>query len=468
MKKVNRHILIIALVFSLLVPVVSYAKVKMVPADFSGIAENARHAVVNIRTTKTIKGGGRVFNFFGQGPFGGRDLFRQFMNPYGQQGPSRDYKENSLGSGFVIDPKGYIVTNNHVVDGADEIVVKMYNKKEYPAKVVGRDKKTDLALLKIDAKGLDHLKLGSSNDLKVGSWVVAIGSPFGLEQTVTAGIVSAKGRILGSGPYDDFIQTDASINPGNSGGPLLNLDGEVIGINTAIIKSGQGIGFAIPSDLARGIVKQLRASGSVTRGWLGVAIQDVTPQLAKYYGIKDAEGALVAQVYDNNPAQKGGIQPGDIIIKVNDVAIESSRDLSSTIAGFGVGQKVSVTYLRDGNKHTTTVTLAKRSDDVKQLMSSSKGFDDLGMKLAAVGDSASEQYGYGPGAKGIVVVDVESGSKADQSGIQNGDLLKEINHRQIRTVKQYHEIMKNIDKGEAFELLFRRGNVSFIAVRLTR
>ena len=269
MKNVNRYIMVIALVFFLMVPVVSFAKVNMVPAGFSELAENARPAVVNIRTVKTIQGGGRVFNhFFGQ-PFNDKDFFRQFTNPFNRRGPSRDYKQNSLGSGFIIDRKGYIVTNYHVVDGADEILVKMYNDKEYAATVVGGDPKTDLALIKIEAEGLVPLKLGSSDELKVGSWVVAIGSPFGLEQTVTAGIVSAKGRILGSGPYDDFIQTDASINPGNSGGPLLNLEGEVIGINTAIIKSGQGIGFAIPSDLARGIVKQLRDSGSVTRGVAG-------------------------------------------------------------------------------------------------------------------------------------------------------------------------------------------------------
>ena len=467
MKNVNKQILIIAMVFSLLVPVVSFAKVNMVPAGFSELAKDARPAVVNIRTVKTIQGGGRVFNhFFGQ-PFDDKDFFRQFTNPFNRRGPSRDYKQNSLGSGFIIDRKGYIVTNYHVVDGADEILVKMYNDKEYAAKVVGGDPKTDLALIKIEAEGLVPLKLGNSDDLKVGSWVVAIGSPFGLEQTVTAGIVSAKGRILGSGPYDDFIQTDASINPGNSGGPLLNLEGEVIGINTAIIKSGQGIGFAIPSDLARGIIKQLRDSGSVTRGWLGVAIQDVTPELAEYYGIKAAGGALVAQVYENNPAHEGGIQPGDIIVKVNDVEIKSSRDLSSAIAGFGVGEKVTVVYLREGQKRRATVTLARRSDD-QQLVHAQNGFDELGMKFASVGDDAARPYGYASDARGIVVVDIEPGSKADQSGIREGDLLKEVNHRPVETQKQYLKIMEGVAKGEQFQLLFRRGNVSFIAVRLVR
>ena len=468
MRNVKKQMMIFVLVLSLMVPVVSFARVNMVPADFSQLAENARPAVVNIRTVKTIQGGGRVFNhFFGQ-PFDERDFFRQFTNPFNRRGPSRDYKENSLGSGFIIDRKGYIVTNYHVIDGADEIKVKMYNDKEYAAKVVGGDPKTDLALIKIDAKGLVPLKLGNSDDLKVGTWVVAIGSPFGLEQTVTAGIVSAKGRILGSGPYDDFIQTDASINPGNSGGPLLNMDGEVIGINTAIIKSGQGIGFAIPSDLARGIVKQLKDSGSVTRGWLGVAIQNVTPELAQYYGIKATGGALVAQVYDDNPAQKGGIKPGDIIVKVNDVEIKSSHDLSSAIAGFGVGEKVVVTYIRDGQTRESTVTLDRRSDDDRVAVLADNGFDELGMKFALTTDEAARPYGYGSGAQGIVVVEIEPGSKADQAGIQEGDLLKEVNHRPVKSKKQYLKIMETVDKGELFQLLFRRGNVSFIAVRLTR
>ncbi len=468
MRSVKKQIMALALVFSLLVPAACFAKVNMVPADFSQLAEDARPAVVNIRTIKTIKGGGRVFNhFFGQ-PFDDRDFFRQFIDPFNRRGSSRDYKENSLGSGFIIDRKGYIVTNYHVIDGADEIQVKMYNDKEYDAKVVGGDPKTDLALIKIDAEGLVPLKLGNSDDLKVGTWVVAIGSPFGLEQTVTAGIVSAKGRILGSGPYDDFIQTDASINPGNSGGPLLNLEGEVIGINTAIIKSGQGIGFAIPSDLAKGIVKQLKDSGSVTRGWLGVAIQDVTPELAEYYGIKATGGALVAQVYENNPAHAGGIQPGDIITRVNDVEIKSSHDLSSAIAGFGVGEKVTVTYVREGQTRRATVTLAKRSDDDHLPVLTSNGFDELGMKFASINDEAARPYGYGPNARGIVVVEIEPGSKADQSGIREGDLLKEVNHRPVETEKQYLKAMETVSKGEQFQLLFRRGNVSFIAVRLTR
>ncbi|MCP4721816.1 MAG: trypsin-like serine protease, partial [Desulfobacteraceae bacterium] len=274
---------------------------QMVPISFSQLAEHAKTGVVNIQTVKTIQGGGRVFQHFFGSPFGGnKDGMEKFFSPFFNQQP-QSRKEKSLGSGFIITKDGYIVTNNHVIQDADQIKVILHDDKEYDADIIGTDPMTDLALIKIDAKKLAPLKFGSSSNAKVGSWVVAIGSPFGLEQTVTAGIISAKGRIIGSGPYDDFIQTDASINPGNSGGPLLNLKGEVIGINTAIIKSGQGIGFAIPSDMARGIIDQLTESKQVSRGWMGVAIQNVTKELVEYYGIKEITGVYVAKVYEENP-----------------------------------------------------------------------------------------------------------------------------------------------------------------------
>ena len=288
----------------------------MVPASFSELAKQAQPGVVNIRTVKTVKGGGRVFRHFFGNPFNPQDPFHNFGPSPDERAP--DYKQRSLGSGFIIDRDGYIVTNNHVIEGADEIKVSLANDKEFDAEIVGRDPNTDLALIKIKgASDLVPLKLGDSDKLLVGSWVVAIGSPFGLEQTVTAGIVSAKGRVIGSGPYDDFIQTDASINPGNSGGPLLNMNGEVVGINTAIVAQGQGIGFAIPVNLARGIIEQLKAHGSVTRGWLGVGIQDLTPELAEYYGLKDKQGVLVAQVFEGDPADKAGIKAKDVIIEVD-------------------------------------------------------------------------------------------------------------------------------------------------------
>lgn len=442
----------------------------MVPATFSDIADGARPAVVNIRTTKNIRGGGRVFNhFFGQP--GGDEMFRQFMAPFMEQQP-KQYEQNSLGSGFIVSSEGYIVTNNHVVEEADSISVKMYDNKEYDAKVVGRDPKTDLALIKIDGKGLASLKLGNSSDLKVGTWVVAIGSPFGLEQTVTAGIVSAKGRILGSGPYDDFIQTDASINPGNSGGPLLNLEGDVVGINTAIIQSGQGIGFAIPSDLARGIVDQLKSSGEVTRGWLGVGIQDITPELAEYYGIKDRDGVLVGTVYKDHPADKAGIRAGDIIVRVGNEPVKTSRELSTSIAGHAVGEKVDITFIREGQIKTTKVTLTKRSDSdqVEQSLSESGGgnFDEFGMSLSTLNEEIASKFGYNPRARGLVVTDLKSASKADRSGVRVGDILTEVNHRPVENIQQYANILKQIQQGSSVQLLFIRGNSSFIAVRLVK
>ncbi len=473
MKRINIVSLALIMMCLVALPNVSFSSSvpPMVPASFSDIAEQARPAVVNIRTTKSINGGGRVFNhFFGQ-PFGRDERFRQFMPPSMEEGQSGNYEQNSLGSGFIVSPEGYIVTNNHVVQGADSISVKMYDNKEYDAKLVGRDPKTDLALIKIDAKGLASLNLGKSSDLKVGTWVVAIGSPFGLEQTVTAGIVSAKGRILGSGPYDDFIQTDASINPGNSGGPLLNLEGEVVGINTAIIQSGQGIGFAIPSDLAKGIVDQLRNSGEVTRGWLGVAIQDITPELAEYYGIKDREGALVGTVYKDHPADKAGIRAGDIIIKVNDVPVKSSRELSTSIAGHAVGEIVDITFIRDGQAKTAEVALTRRNDSEmggQSVADSQTGFDEFGMNLSVMNEESASKSGYDPRIRGLVVTDLQPDSKAANSGIRVGDVLTGINHRQVENLNQYGSILKQIQKGASIQLLFIRGNSSFIAVRLVK
>ena len=443
---------------------------KMVMPDFSGIAAMAKPAVVNIRTEKTIKGGGRVFNFFGQ-PFGNNNPLNNFFHPFMGQGPSQDYVQKSLGSGFIISKDGYIVTNNHVVDGADDIKVKLANEKEYHAKVIGRDPKTDLALIKINAHNLIPLKIGSSDDLKVGNWVVAIGSPFGLEQTVTAGIVSAKGRIIGEGPYDDFIQTDASINPGNSGGPLLNMKGEVVGINTAIIKSGQGIGFAIPSDLAKGIVAQLKKTGKVTRGWMGVAIQDVTPQLAQYYGLKQNKGVLIAKVYKNNPAYKAGLKTGDIIISVNGKAVKSSRELSANIAGHAVGEKIRVTIIRNEHKKTLYVKLAERNDqnEGEALSENSEtGFDEFGFGFQELNPSIAKALGYPLEAKGLVIAEIKPQSRAADTGLKKGDLLKEVNRIPVKTMKAYRHVLGKIRKGGIVQLLFRRGNTSFFAVRFTK
>ncbi len=321
----------------------------MVPATFSDLAEKVRPGVVNLQVVKKVKNIGLSSRNFPGFPFGDKDPFGDFFGPFSQGNPPRGFEQRGVGSGFVISRNGYILTNNHVVEGADQIKVKLSNGKEYKGKVVGRDPKTDLALLKIEgASDLHPLNLGNSEDMKVGNWVVAVGSPFGLEQTVTAGIVSAKGRVIGSGPYDNFIQTDASINPGNSGGPLINMKGEVVGINTAIVAQGQGIGFAIPINMAKEIAGQLQDKGHVTRGWLGVTIQEVTPELAKSFGLKENKGALVAQVSPGSPAEKAGIEQGDIILEFDGKKISEANDLPRIVASTPVGKMIDLKLSREG------------------------------------------------------------------------------------------------------------------------
>ncbi|KPJ75317.1 MAG: peptidase [Deltaproteobacteria bacterium SG8_13] len=441
---------------------------RLIPESFSELAELARPGVVNIRTVKTMKGGGRVFRHFFGDPFGRRDPFREFFGPFEDE-PSQEFKQRSLGSGFIIDREGYIVTNNHVIEDADEIQVRLYDGKEFEAEVVGRDPKTDLALIKIkDASDLKPMKMGDSDALQVGTWVVAIGSPFGLEQTVTAGIVSAKGRIIGSGPYDDFIQTDASINPGNSGGPLIDLQGNVIGINTAIVASGQGIGFAIPINMAKDIVRQLKTKGEVTRGWLGVGIQDLTPELAEYYKLDRKEGVLVTHVFEGDPADRGGIKVNDVIIAVNGETVGSSRDLSRTIAGLGVGKQAAITVVRDGKEKTINIETAKREEQEMVARQEPESSDKLGLRVRNLDAEMASRLGYGEGEKGVLIIDVQSGSKAEKAGIQQGDLIKEVNRQPVSNVSEFSKYMDQIKKGGMVRLLMKRGQSGFVAVKLTK
>jgi len=443
------------------------AEAVMVPVNFTQLAEKAKPGVVNIRTVKTTNGGGPVFrHFFGRNPHGGQDPFQDFFG----LGPQREFKQRSLGSGFLLDNEGYIVTNNHVVEDADQIKVRLSDEAEYDATIIGRDPKTDLALIKIDApsKELKPLELGDSDTLPVGSWVVAIGSPFGLEQTVTAGIVSAKGRIIGSGPYDDFIQTDASINPGNSGGPLLNLKGEVVGINTAIVASGQGIGFAIPINMAGGIINQLKDSGEVSRGWLGVGIQDLTPELAEYYALKEKEGVLVTQTYEGDPADKAGIKEGDVIVAVDGKRIASSRELSRTVAEAGVGNKMSLTVLRDGREKEIDVKLAKRPDTEPTMARGEARSDDLGLKVREIDPEIAERLGLDENTKGVVVTGVNPDSKAAEADIRQGDVVIEINRKPVTSLDDYRNQLQKIDEGDTVQMLLRRGGGGLLAVKFTR
>ena len=454
-----------------MVPATKEAPVRMIPEDFSRLAEDARTGVVNIRTVKKMQNGGPVFRHFFGNPFRGNNPFEEFFRQYRPNSFPRVFKQQSLGSGFILDRKGHIVTNNHVIDGAEKIKVKLASGKEFDAKVIGRDPKTDLALIKIDSSDdLNPLPLGDSDSLRVGTWVVAIGSPFGLEQTVTAGIVSAKGRVIGAGPYDDFIQTDASINPGNSGGPLFNLKGEVIGINTAMMSRGggnDGIGFAIPINLARGVIEQLKNGGKVTRGWLGVGIQELTPELAEYYSVKDQKGVLVTQVFKGDPADKGGIKPGDVIVDVNGKKVSSSRELSRTIADSPVDKEAAITILRDGDEKTIHVKLTTRNDSdapVKLTSESSKG---LGLQLEELAPETARHMGLPEDEKGLVVNTVDPGGKGASAGIQQGDLIKEINRKSIRTVGDYNDQIEKTDSGDDLNILIKRARTGLLLVKVT-
>ncbi|NQU63677.1 MAG: Do family serine endopeptidase [SAR324 cluster bacterium] len=410
------------------------------PSSFSDLAEKAGPAVVNIQTEKTVQGGGQVF--------------RHFFGPEFESRQPDLRKQQSLGSGFIIDKAGYIVTNNHVIANSDSIKVILQNEKSYEAKIIGRDSKTDLALIKIEAENdLPALELGNSDQLRVGQWVVAIGNPFGLDHTVTAGIVSAKGRVIGSGPYDDYIQTDASINPGNSGGPLLNLDGQVIGINAAIINGGQGIGFAIPASTASRIVAQLKDSGEVSRGWLGVRIQDINPELSAYYGVKGDFGVIITDVFENNPADRAGIKVNDVIIELNGDQVKTSQDLIRKIAVIKPGDSISLKVVRSSKVKTFTVEIIKRNDT--EVASNGNSFGDFGLKVTELSVEAARQLGL-PSPNGAVIAQVEPGGKAQKAGISSGDILLEINHRKVINVDEFSKIVNSIKTGEkAAFVLFR-------------
>ncbi len=439
------------------------------PDTFSNLAESASPAVVNIRTVKTIKGGGRVFRHFKKGPFGDDDPMKDFFDRFFDEDQKRDFKQRSLGSGFIIDKDGYIVTNNHVIDNADKIVVILNDEKEFEAQIVGRDKNTDLALIKIESnRNLPVLRFGDSDVLKVGQWVVAIGNPFGLEQTVTAGIVSAKGRVIGSGPYDDFIQTDASINPGNSGGPLLNLRGEVVGINTAIVAGGQGIGFAIPVNLAKNIIDQIKSTGEVTRGWLGVGIQDISEEVAEYYGIKEKKGVLVTEVFPGDPADLAGIKPKDVILSVNGKGVDSARQLTGMIADTLVGDTIQIKINRTGKTRTIDVKIVKREEaKISSRSSREKEQTQLGIQVSEITPETARRFNL-KDTTGVIVVGVDPESKAAEAGLQIHDIIREINHKNITSVSDLNKTINEIPEGKTINLFIRRMNRGFLVIKITK
>jgi serine protease Do len=443
------------------------AKPAVVPSSFSDLVERLSTSVVNIRVTKVEKAtgpfmgpGGEAFPGFPGMP---EELERFFRDR--QQQPPREFRQRGAGSGFIINKSGLILTNNHVVEGAKDVLVTLANKEEYPAKVIGRDPKTDMALIKIEPKSdLPVAALGDSGSLKVGDWVLAIGNPFGLANTVTAGIVSAKGRVIGAGPYDDFIQTDASINPGNSGGPLFNLRGEVVGINTAINPAGQGIGFAVPVNIAKSLLPQLETKGEVTRGWLGVSVQAITPELAKGLGLSERKGALVADVTKDGPAAAAGVQRGDVVVKFGDQDISDVHNLPMVVAGTEPGKQVPMVVKRGGKEQTIQIKVGKMPSEKPEVAEAPAEAEQgkWGLALRELDSETAQRLNVSP-REGVLIAGVQSGSPAEEAGLRTGDVVLEVNREKVTSVKEAQEAVRKQKKDEPLVLLLRRGESSLYA-----
>lgn len=435
------------------------AQAREMPTSFADLADKLLPAVVNISTTQTIKNPERIPEMpqFPPGsPF--EEFFKEFFER--QMRPdAAPRRATSLGSGFIIDASGFVVTNNHVIADADEITVTLHDDSVYTAKLVGRDTKTDLALLKIDPgkKALVAVSFGNSDVSRVGDWVLAIGNPFGLGGTVTAGIVSARARDINAGPYDDFLQTDASINRGNSGGPMFNIDGEVIGINTAIFSPSGGsigIGFAIPSSLAKPVVEDLKKFGKTRRGWLGVRIQSLDQELAESMGLSEPKGALVASINDNSPASKGGLKPGDVILKFDGKDVNEMRKLPRVVAETPINKTVPVEIWRDGKRQTVNVNVGEMEDEpAEQAKAPEKpqpdqggvGIAGTGLSVATLSPQLREKFGIDEETKGVVVVDVKDGPAAEK-GMKAGDVITEAGHKPVRSPA---DLTKLIDQARA-------------------
>lgn len=434
--------------------------------DFTLLVEKQGAAVVNVSTTQTIQSsqGMQIIPGLPEGdPLA--ELFRRF----GQQIP-REQEARSLGSGFIISADGYILTNAHVVDAADKITVKLTDQREFKAKIIGADRRTDVALIKIEATGLPKITQGDPSLLKVGEWVLAIGSPFGFDSSVTAGIVSGKGRSLQQENFVPFIQTDVAINPGNSGGPLFNMKGEVVGINSQIYsRSGgyMGLSFAIPIDVAMGVANQLRSSGKVTRGRIGVVIQEVTQELAESFGLRDVSGALISAVEKGGPADKAGIQPSDVILKFDGKAVAASRDLPRIVAGTQPGNKVAVQLWRKGATKEVSLIVAEMSVDGKAVRSSkneasSEQIARLGIGVVELTEEQKKQLEI---EGGLLIDEIRGGNV--RSELQRGDIILALGNTPISSVEQLNSVLKAIPKGRNVALLVRRGEVaSYIAIKL--
>lgn len=439
--------------------------------DFTELVKKNSAAVVNISTTQKAGSADPRFPDGSQVPEGTPfdDFLRKF---FGEQGPGFQPRQSkSLGSGFILSKDGYVLTNHHVVADADEIIVRLQDRRELVAKLIGSDERSDIALLKVDADNLPVVIIGSEKNLEVGEWVLAIGSPFGFDHSVTAGIVSAKGRSLPSDSYVPFIQTDVAINPGNSGGPLFNLEGQVIGINSQIYsRTGgfMGLSFAIPMSVAMNIVDQLKSHGSVDRGWLGVQVQDVTRELAESFGMQRPHGALVAQVLPNSPAEKAGFLIGDVIVAFNGQEIETSASLPPIVGMTPIGESVPVDVVRQKSHITLTVEIGKLVPET-EIMTKSDSAPRIAVKRLGIKVSAAteEQSGQKPRSNpGVLVKELEKGPAAD-AGIQEGDLILRVQNEEITSVKQFQEIVQSLPSGKPVAVLVQRqGSPVFLAIKI--
>ena len=456
------------------------ASARGAPDSFAELAQKLLPAVVNISTTSVVSGRGQqqLPQFPPGSPF--EDFFRDFFD---RNTPQRQRRATSLGSGFIIDAAGIIITNNHVIQDADEITVILHDNSRLKAKVIGRDPKTDLAVLEVKPKSkLPSVQFGDSDKLRVGDWVLAIGNPFGLGGSVTAGIVSARGRNINSGPYDDFIQTDASINRGNSGGPLFDMEGRVVGINTAIFSptgGSIGIGFSIPASTAQGVIGQLRSFGRTRRGWLGVRIQKVTDEIAESLGLGKARGALVASVTEGSPAEKGRIKSGDVILKFDGKEVAEMKNLPRIVAGTEIGRQVGVELWRNGKIVETELAVGELKEEVAALPSEkdeNTGASEelsiaaLGVSVAGLNSSLRKRFKLKPNTHGVVVTRVEDGSAASEKGIRPGDVIVEISQDEVRSPKDVDARIKKAQEDgrkSALMLIEGQAGLRFVALQIT-